>query len=243
MTAQSKGVVWITRTRDGAGRTAQAVTARGFEPLIAPVLAVVPLTPAIPDGFDALVFTSGNAVKAFGALNGRRDLPVWCTGDATADRAKALGFTDVTSAHGDVRALFEQMRKQAPRSQRLLYAAPSEPAAPLAPWLRGDGFTVDQIAVYETRALSPDIAETDWPRISHVLIHSPRAGAAVAEALIDRSKHMNSSTLTFICISEAAWRAASDALAAAEAKNPPGLRLIPRISQFPVETSMLNLLG
>lgn len=243
MTAQSKGVVWITRTRDGAGRTAQAVTARGYETLIAPVLAVVPLTPAIPDGFDALVFTSGNAVNAFGALSGRRDLPVWCTGDATADRAKALGFADITSAHGDVRALFEQMRKQASKTQRLLYAAPSEPAAPLTPWLRGEGFTVDQIAVYETRAAAPDIDAADLPRITHVLIHSPRAGAAVAEALIDRSKHMNSSTLTFICISEAAWRAASDALTAAKAKNPPGLDIIPRISPFPDEVSMLNLLG
>ncbi|MGZ3298564.1 MAG: uroporphyrinogen-III synthase [Asticcacaulis sp.] len=244
MIGDIKPVVWITRTRDGAERTATEVARRGFEPLIAPVLQVTPLAPQIDAGhFDALILTSGNAAAPLSVLIHRRDMPVFCTGDATALAARHVGFTNVKSAHGDVRALFELIRGAVAKSARLLYAAPRQPAAPLTQWLSDEGYGVQQAAVYETRTIDPELSDDDFRRITHVLVHSPRAGEAVARAVAERTRHMQTGTLTFICISEAAWRAADDKLTEAGMKIPLRIDVVPRISRFPDVASMLDLLG
>jgi len=91
--------VWVTRAEPGAARTAVRLTALGFEPLVAPVLAIRPLSPAIDlTDIAALAFTSVNGVAAFAARTPERDRPVFTVGDATAQAARDAGFTDVRSA-------------------------------------------------------------------------------------------------------------------------------------------------
>ncbi|WP_284222549.1 uroporphyrinogen-III synthase, partial [Brevundimonas denitrificans] len=81
--------VWVTRAEPGASRTADRLTARGFDPVIAPLLAIRPIPQAPPDltGIAALAFTSANGVAAFGALTPDRTRPVFTVGDATAQAA------------------------------------------------------------------------------------------------------------------------------------------------------------
>ncbi|OYW81072.1 MAG: hypothetical protein B7Z26_05540, partial [Asticcacaulis sp. 32-58-5] len=58
--------VWITRTANRAHKTAAAVKALGFETVIDPVLKVERLpAPSIPEGHDAIAFTSRSAVEIF----------------------------------------------------------------------------------------------------------------------------------------------------------------------------------
>lgn len=229
-------VVWITRTHGEA--TAEAITALGHETVLAPLLAVQPIDANLDVPYDAIIFTSRNGVSAFARLSDRRDLSVWCVGDATADEARTHGFGDVVSAGGDAPALFEKLKSEAPRTTRFLYAAPSEPSAPLAAWMWAEGFTIHQIAVYETVATPPALSDADLHRVTHILIHSARGGQALASYLVSRKFAFTNSW--FICISEKAWQGFTDAIEAQDKGLLTGVSV--RISPLPDEPSMLKLI-
>ena len=89
---------WITRAEPGAARTAARLRDMGFEPIVAPLLAIEQLTPPVPDlaTFAALAFTSVNGVAAFAALTPSRDCPVFAVGDATAQAAHTIGMATIS---------------------------------------------------------------------------------------------------------------------------------------------------
>ncbi|HTN42097.1 MAG TPA: uroporphyrinogen-III synthase [Asticcacaulis sp.] len=243
---ESAPLVWVTRTPEGARRTARAIEAKGYRTLVAPVLKIQALKPIIdPHGFDAVIFTSRNGLNAFSALCSRRALTAWCVGDSTATAAREKGFQQVISAAGDVKALTDMIRQQADRHSRLFYAAPAEPASALGKALRADGFLVSEAAVYETQFVVPRFNPVDLPHISHVLVQSPKAGRAIAEALIAYHDKLCFPNLRFICISEAAWQGVETGLRQSEV---PEIRqaveagLDRRIAATPDEAAMLRLL-
>ena len=213
--------VWVTRAEPGASRTAARLTALGFEPVVAPLLAIRPLTPIVDlTGVAALAFTSVNGVTAFAALNAVRDKPVFAVGDATAEAARASGFTDVRSASGDARALARLIAEAEFRGAVLAPGA-AEPAADLAASLAG---------VVEVRALAVyEAVETGVPApagFDAVLVHSPRAARALAMhawALDDRL-------------------AVAISAAAAEPLEDLGLREI-RIADTPTDAALIEGLG
>jgi len=168
----------VTRTEPGASRTATRLAARGFEPLIAPVLAVRPIIQPAPDlsAIAALAFTSPNGVAVFADLTPERDLPVFVVGDATAERARQAGFSRVTSASGALSDLAWLIAAEAPG--RVLIPGAREPAGDIDALLNGAVETV-VLPVYEateTRARPPAAFDA-------VLAHSPRAAMAVAGML------------------------------------------------------------
>lgn len=168
----------MTRAQPGAGRTAARLAARGFEPLVVPALEIRPLPQAEPDlaGIAALAFTSPNGVDAFAQLAGRPDLPVFAVGDATAAAARTAGWTGVTSASGAIEDLARLIADCA--AGPVLAPGARDPAGDL-PGLLAGRIEVRRLAVYEaveTRARPP----ADWDA---VLVHSPRAGRAIAAAL------------------------------------------------------------
>jgi uroporphyrinogen-III synthase len=76
-----------------------------FRPVIAPLLAIVPVPGPIDlAGLQGILFTSANAVEQFAARVADRGLPAFCVGDMTTAAARAAGF-DARSAAGDVEAL------------------------------------------------------------------------------------------------------------------------------------------
>ncbi|MGA9658078.1 MAG: uroporphyrinogen-III synthase [Asticcacaulis sp.] len=243
-------VVWITRTPEGARRTARAVHLKGYETLISPVLKIQSLKPVLePHSFDELILTSRNGLNAFCAICSRRAITVWCVGDSTAEAARAKKFQRVISAGGNVRLLTDRIRTDASKHSRMLYAAPREPASTMGTTLRAEGFKITEVALYETQYLLPRFTPDELNRITHILIQSPKAGRAVAEALIAYYDKINLADLTFLCISEAAWnatekalrtKAQGDALTAIQNYLDTGANR--RISSFPDEASMLMLL-
>ncbi|ESQ90317.1 hypothetical protein ABAC460_09185 [Asticcacaulis sp. AC460] len=238
----TKPVVWITRTPDGAGGTAKAIQALGGDAILAPVLKVVPLKPIIdPHSFDAVILTSRNGLAAFGAIVARRSITAWCVGEATAEAARAAKYQNVVAAEGDVDALARLIIATADQHTRLIYAAPKEPAGDLAAVLRQAGFLVREAAVYETKPVMPVIHPADMARLTHVLVHSAKAGRAVAAMLRGHRDRFALDRLTFVCISDAAWHGLENALNEGE-KNIDPARLIRRISPFPDEASMLKLI-
>lgn len=215
--------VWITRARPGAERTAERLAGLGFDPVVAPLLAIRPLD-VRPDltGVRALAFTSRNGVEAFATLSPDRSRSVFAVGDATAEAARDAGFGDVRSAAGDLQALAALIRTTG-SGLSVLHPAAAEPAGDLAA-LVGDGARVTTLAVYEameTEAAAPEV----WDA---VLIHSPRA----ARALTVRVSPEAARGRLAVAISPAAV-APLAVLSFAEI----------RIAEAPTETSLLAALG
>lgn len=166
--------LWITRTEPAAHDTAARLSALGHDPVIAPLLVVrTPGSGSLVPDHAALAFTSRNAVAVWAGLSPGRALPVFCVGDATAEAARAVGFTDVRSASGNATDLAALIRREA--TGPVLVPGPARPAADLAA-LVGPAVRVMPRAVYET-------VETGIPApspVEGILFHSARAAAAFA---------------------------------------------------------------
>lgn len=184
----------------------------GYQPVIAPLLAIRPLPQPEPDltGVTALAFTSPNGVAAFAALSPDRGLPVLAVGDATAAAATDQGFTDVASAAGDLIALTALIRQTGFRADAvILNVGAREPAGDLAAAV-GPTPVVRRLSVYE--AIETDIPTPD--ACAAVLIHSPRAGRALAGRLPTVAPaEPDAPGLICIAISEAAAAPLAHALA------------------------------
>lgn len=222
MTTQAPRV-WITRAEPGAARTAARLQALGLEPVVRPLLAIETLAPDLPalDDFAALAFTSVNGVAAFAALTPRRDRPVFAVGDATANAARAAGFERVDSADGDLAALARRIATSAAGS--VLAAVAEAPAGDLGAVVRqaGGQVAVQAVAVYRahaTGAAPPDAFDA-------VLIHSPRAGRALAGASQAALAH-----------------AAIAAISPAAAAPLKALGLSPAVALAPREDALLDVL-
>jgi uroporphyrinogen-III synthase len=140
--------VLVTRPQPGAAETAVRLLALGRQPLVAPMLDIIPLAPRLPPQpqLQAVLVTSANALPALAHHTG---LPLLTVGDATAAQARARGFLTVHSAAGDAAALAVLAARVCdPARGPLLLAGQQGRGEGLAAALRGAGFTVHHAAVY-----------------------------------------------------------------------------------------------
>ena len=181
----STRLVWVTRAEPGAAATAGRLVARGWTSLVAPLIATrdLPWDRAAVEAADALAFTSAAGVRAFRSA-GRETLPVFTVGDATADAAKAAGFADVRSAKG-AGADLASLIQAAPPVGRVIHLGAKEPAFDLVAALTGAGVAAVHVPTYETVGLAASaaaLAALKKGQIAAVLIHSPAAARALADA-------------------------------------------------------------
>lgn len=196
--------VAITRALGDANHTAERVRALGAEPILAPLLTIIPC------GYDtnvedaqALLFTSANGVRAFPDARRLHAKPILAVGDATAEAARAAGFTDVRSADGDVSSLAMLVKTTLrPEAGRLVHIGGDHVAGDLVGELRAAGFTAERRVAYAARAVLSAPAELSQT-LDIVLFHSTR-GAETFVAL----GAPNSAKLTAACMSEAVAQAA-----------------------------------
>ena len=103
-------------------------------------------------GFDPslpLVFTSRTAVQLFAELTPVRTARVFAVGEATAESARASGWTHVASADADVRAVAEMIRADG-AVRRLLHPCAETPAGDLAAMLAPAGIALAPLVLYRT---------------------------------------------------------------------------------------------
>jgi len=141
--------VLVTRPEPGASETAQRLLALSYHPIIAPLLRVRRLEPALPPNVGAVLVTSGNAVPCLPASLHRT--PLLAVGNATAGRARAAGFAQVHSADGDAAALAELARQACRPGVALLLATARQQGGLLAAALRTAGFVVHRRVVYAAK--------------------------------------------------------------------------------------------
>jgi uroporphyrinogen-III synthase len=142
--------VLVTRSEAEAQAFAAALTHRfgvAVRPVLAPLMAVQPLSPPLPEGpFAGVIFTSANAVAVAVGLRPRLPGLAWCVGDRTAARARAEGF-QARSAKGDADALVRSILADPP-SGRLLHLHGAETRGEVAARLTSAGVETAALAVY-----------------------------------------------------------------------------------------------
>jgi uroporphyrinogen-III synthase len=185
----------ILRPEPGASASLARARALGLDAMTMPLFGVHPLdwTPPDSNDFDAVLATSANAFAHGGAgLDEFRDLPLYAVGAATAEAARDAGFNDVVVGSGNVDELLSSL----PPNVRLIHPCGRDRRD-----LGSARQTILSVPVYAAEALP---MPQDFATVANavVAVHSPRAGARLAEladgAGIDRS------SVRIAAISEAA---------------------------------------
>ncbi len=200
----------VTRPVAEAERTAAALQRRGHTALIAPVLTIEPVAGAAfdPASFDAIVMTSGNAVRALAArpLPDRTlALPVFAVGGQTAQAARDAGFSAVVSADGDAADLLALVRGRYASGARLIYLAGSDRSRDLAAELAAGGIAVETMVVYRAEAavrLPDDAAQAiRGGTVDGVLHYSRRSTVIFLDCADAGGLHASVQALRHYCLS------------------------------------------
>ncbi|NNM73976.1 uroporphyrinogen-III synthase [Enterovirga aerilata] len=231
-------LVLVTRPRDQGEATARRLALMGHDALLAPVLDVVPVTEAPPEGrFDAVLVTSANALPA---LAGERDrfagAAIVAVGRRTAERARAAGFGNVAEAGGDSRALVDFVLGTTPRGARLLHAAGRDRKPEPGGSLAAAGYDVATWACYEARPAAglpvPAAEALRDGRVDAVLHYSRRSAELFARLARHAGLGEAIAGTHHVCMS---------ADVAAGLASLAGLKLL--IAPKPDETALLRLLA
>ncbi len=165
--------VLVSRAEEQAPELAAALRAAGARPEVVPMIRIEPPGDAAPAdaalgdlaGYDALVFASANAVRAFAARAQARGRPlaafagrVFCVGPRTAEAARAAGLrVEALPERRDAEGLAAAIAASgSPAGRRLLLPRAEEGRPTLPERLRAAGARVDTVAVYRTAAAPVD---------------------------------------------------------------------------------------
>lgn len=200
----------VTRPRASAGEIVAELKARGYDVVVEPILDIRFFDgPALPlEGVAGLIFTSANGVRAFAGRSGRRDLPVYAVGDATARAAREAHFERVLSAGGDVESLADLVCRavQAQRG-RLLHIAGTEVAGDLKGRLEAAGYDIERLILYD--AVPADRLSTRTQRllgdghIDVVVLFSPRTALTFIGLSEECGLNDAFRKMTAVCLSSA----------------------------------------
>lgn len=203
--------VLVTRPLNDARRTAQELSERGHEALIAPLLEIRISADAkvALDGVQAILATSANGIRALAKLNRQRDVPVLAVGAWTALTARSEGYREVLDAAGDAKSLgtlvINRLRADA---GDLLHAAGSNAQLELQNALQSTGFVIRSPVLYEAaerRTLPAEAGEAlRSGSIDAVLAFSPRSAAAFANCTRNARLTWACRRLIACCISQVA---------------------------------------
>ncbi|MDT8760776.1 uroporphyrinogen-III synthase [Sphingomonas psychrotolerans] len=189
----------VLRPEPGNRVTAAAIEARGRTAIRMPLFEVRPVQwqPPAPEAFDALILTSGNALRHAGPdLTTLNRLPVYAVGKATADAALRRGFH--VACVGDADAASLLARAEATGVRRALHLAGRERT------VEAGGIVARVITVYASERRTPiDVARFAG---SIVLVQSARSGAWLGE-LID-AQGLDRSRIVLVAVSDPAAAAA-----------------------------------
>jgi uroporphyrinogen-III synthase len=229
--------VLLTRPREQseAFATALGTALPGrFEPVIAPLLEIVPIPAEIDlGGVQGLLFTSANGVAQFAARSQARALPAFCVGDMTTRAARAAGFA-ARSADGDVAALARLAIAAAqPGGGAFLHVRGRHAAGDLVGRLDAAGVPARGLALYDQIPAAIGGAAAALMAAGGIAVltaFSPRSAAGLAHQIRAAGWDIGASTLVSL---SAAADAAFDA-------PEPGRRVI---APEPTRAGMIAALG
>lgn len=167
----------VLRPEPGNQATVERARELGLKPVSCPLFAIEPIdwtTPAT-SSVDFILFTSANALRhGGGQIASLTKLAALAVGPATADAARAAGFRVAITGDDGVDALLEAL----PGARRLLHLAGAD-HRPTA-----TRHAIETAVVYRSVALAAQVIP---PGKLVALVHSPRAGARLAELAPERA--------------------------------------------------------
>ena len=202
----------VTRPEPDNERTAAALRAKGHDVMLAPMLRIEAIADADLGAppWAGVLLTSANGARALAAHVRRGELlalPVLAVGRASADVARAAGFSDVVSAGGDADDLVRLAAARfAGLRLPLFYAAGEDRSRDLAGALSAKGVAVHTVVLYRAVAANEFSSEVRTAlmqsRIDGVLHFSRRS----VESYLACSQTIQREALTptHYCLSERA---------------------------------------
>jgi uroporphyrinogen-III synthase len=229
----------VTRPEPDASLEAEALAARGHQPVLSPLLAIEFIPDVTLDlaGAQALIVTSRNALRALASrreLGEARKFPLFAVGQATASAARDLGFARVVKGPGTASALPELIgRMVEPSRGPLVHLAGEAQAFDLKSALEAGGFSLRQPVLYRAVPAGELPAEAvsllKAGKLDGAILMSPRTAETFALLIDKHGVVTQAKRLVCYCLSHAV----------AEVLAPLGFRV--RVAARPREEDVLAL--
>jgi len=159
--------VWITRAAEQSQELIDALKKRGAKPVVFPLVEIIPPEDFSPldaalrkiTGFDWVLFTSRNAVKAVRDRAGKllelvtkdcAGLKVAAVGEATANEARSAGFEVAHIASRSQAVALVQELGEALRGKRIFLPRSDRADPDLVKLIKGLGGNVCEVVAYRT---------------------------------------------------------------------------------------------
>jgi uroporphyrinogen-III synthase len=168
-------IVWITRSQPGADRQAAALCERGYQVLVAPVIAIAPLPgPVVSGAFTDVVFLSEHAVR-FGIGRLARDidlssLPVYAVGSSTAARLSEAGVAAAIPELASSEGLLAMPEFAEASGRSVLIVAGEGGRDVLACGLQARGASVQTLRAYRRQSI--DRLDDDLSSVEAIAVSS-----------------------------------------------------------------------
>mgnify|MGYP000988168017 CR=1 FL=1 len=151
--------ILITRPIDDAKITAKELEALGLTPIISPLLSIHmrPITSEASfattnSPMGTIIISSSNAIRAIARYKIPTNTQLITVGKRSEKIAKELGFTNVSSANGNVIDLILHIKTHfKPEQGKLIYASADVITTDLDTQLRNIGYDIERVIVYESR--------------------------------------------------------------------------------------------
>ena len=171
--------VLVLRPEPGASATVERARKRGLDAVAVPLFRIEPVEWQAPEpaAFEGLLLTSANAVRYGGEqLQSLRGLKAYAVGEATAEAAREAGFDIAATGEVGVDRLLGSIQDDL----RLLHLCGADRREPTEARQ-----AITPVVVYRSDTIeTPDLAAAPG---SLALVHSPRAGARLAELVGGRA--------------------------------------------------------
>jgi uroporphyrinogen-III synthase len=181
----------VTRPRQDSGPLADKLRALGHEPILIPLLEIVPRNNlVIPSrAWQAISFTSANAPRTVPCRAEWKDLPVYTVGPQSKAEAEINGYAGVQALGGNVDALAASLTARLdPAAGPILYITGSEVSGDLKGVLERHGFSVSRIEAYDAAPCATPDAAAMAAEADGVLLYSPRS-ARLWRKVLDQAAH------------------------------------------------------
>ncbi len=186
----------VTRPRTASADLIRRLVARGAQVIDAPLIDVVPRTPAtwpVLRSYTWLIFTSLHGVRGFFAALAQRGLDIRAIGNSaigavgpkTASELQRHGLrADLVPDEHRAAALVTALVDRLGPVDRALFVGGSLALDTLPRGLRSHGVDLDVLEVYETRRLDlePSARRAIEQGVDAILLYSPSAAVALHEA-------------------------------------------------------------
>ena len=146
--------VLLTRNLEDSKNLIQKFKSNGFKVSNLPLLEInkVNYNETKINNFNAIIFTSSNAIKFLDLKNIDKNILCFCVGSSTEKTARSNGFQRVYAADGNVRNLKELVQQNlSAKENKVLYVSGDVVSYPLDGELISEGYNVVRLINYSVK--------------------------------------------------------------------------------------------